>query len=488
MRTMKCTTGFASWLGLALSSAIGCDPGPGAPPPGGGQSGDDGGGHDLDMDPPIEPGIPENPCESETLTLGANDATVFGANVPELIEHLELGSDTPLFWVAFDAVAPTTFEPGPGQTSLALAITLRAGESAEQVTLTPKVAGAVCAPDFVSVPVQVALTTADGALDERFDGTLAFSNANVARLTGRLPANELAGTFSFGPIGAPSQGWQMQALDLDVDLWPGGSRGSLSPLLTQLGPPSPPSAPTAPASAIPSAAAAAPLVPDHWSSVAVWPRREVCNDGRGGVPVDASDRVIGVSPLDTIEALVREEPWVLASDDGTAPVRVTLTAPSGVLCVSTNGAALEFDVPATLRAEGATAGSALENLDASTILRVGGRAAADGSGLVELRWARRDVVFEQTRDAFEATTGVLLDAPEEYRDIWWSWHGLETRAGSEAPWDVRATFTVSSLNAQQAADIARIVALGGPGAGIGLDAEGFPILPGDSLLDAELSP
>jgi hypothetical protein len=421
--------------------------------------------------------------------LGASDATVFGASVQRLIDNLELGGATPLFWVAFDSVAPTSFTPGPGQTTLALGITLRPGESAEQIVQFTDVGGAVCPHDVVSVPVRVALATADGSLDDGFDATLEFTNASVAHVSGQLPTDGLTGTFGFGQIGDPAQGWQAQSLSIDMALWPGGSRGAIRPELRQAGPPTPPSMLVSPAITPADAPTPTPFVPDHWSAVAVWPRREVCpNDGRGGVVFDAADPLIGASPLDVVDALGRDAAWSLASAGGDAPVHVTLEAPSGLVCVSTDAATLELDVQATLRADGAAAGSALEHLDASTILRVGARAAADGSGLVELHWVRRDAVWGQPRGVFEEATGLTLDAVDEYRDIWWSWHGLETRADAAAAWSTRAELVVSSLNAEQAADIARIVAQGGPGASIGFDADGLPLLPGDILIDAEASP
>ena len=39
IRTMKRTLRFTSLIGLALGTALGCDPGPTVPPPAGGQSG-----------------------------------------------------------------------------------------------------------------------------------------------------------------------------------------------------------------------------------------------------------------------------------------------------------------------------------------------------------------------------------------------------------------------------------------------------------------
>jgi hypothetical protein len=488
---MKRTTCYTSWVGLALSAALGCDPGPSVPPPVGGQSGDDGGGHDPDPEPPgpITPGLPEPPCEPEVTALGAEGATVFGATVQGLIDGLALDAETPLFWVPFDEVAPATFAPGPGQSALTLGIALRAGAAAQQTVQVPEAEGAVCPRDVVSMPVQLALATADGALDEHVDATLEFTNAKVAHLTGRFLPDEVAGSFAFVQLGAPSGAWQAQAFDVDIDLWPGGSRGSIHPVVVELGPPHPP-APSGPPGVIAAGApTAAPLIPDHWGVIAVWPRREVCpNDGRAGVVFDASDPLIGVSPLDVIDAVEHDALWSLAAPEGSAALRVTIEAPSGLVCVSSDGPTLELDVRATLRVEDAPPGSSLEHLDASTILRLGARAAGDGSGLVELHWQRRDAVWSEARDAFEAATGVELNAPEEYRDIWWSWYGQEQRADASAPWNARAELVVSSMNAEQAADVARIVAQGGPGAGISVDEQGFPILPGDSLIDAELSP
>jgi hypothetical protein len=66
-----------------------------------------------------------------------------------------------------------------------------------------------------------------------------------------------------------------------------------------------------------------------------------------------------------------------------------------------------------------------------------------------------------------------LNAPEEYRDIWWSWHGLGTRADTTAGFSTRAALAVNSLNAQQAADLARIVAEGRTRAGHRLGCRGI---------------
>ncbi|HYQ27081.1 MAG TPA: hypothetical protein VER04_07675 [Polyangiaceae bacterium] len=58
--------------------------------------------------------------------------------------------------------------------------------------------GAQC-HDHVEIPVNVALSTAGGALDESFTTTLVATSADEAAVTQVVPAAELRGTFAFSP-------------------------------------------------------------------------------------------------------------------------------------------------------------------------------------------------------------------------------------------------------------------------------------------------
>jgi hypothetical protein len=158
---------------------------------------------------------------------------------------------------------------------------------------------------------------------------------------------------------------------------------------------------------------------------------------------------------------------------------------------------MTFDVRATLRAaagtgEGAAlvaAESPLSHLAASSIFELTATSARDGSGLEALHWVRRDVVWAESRASFEAATGIALGAADQYQQVWWSWHGSETRENTSAPWASQGELAVHSLNAQQSAALERQQAQGGPGAGISFDEQThFPVLPGDALLEAEISP
>jgi len=94
-------------------------------------------------------------------------------------------------------------------------------------------------------------------------------------------------------------------------------------------------------------------------------------------------------------------------------------------------------------------------LAANSIFELTATSARDGSGLEALRWVRRDVVWAQDRVAFETATGIALGAAEQYRQVWWSWHGSETRESATATWTSQGELAVHSLNAQQADTLER---------------------------------
>jgi hypothetical protein len=510
---MKRTFLISSLMLLALS----CTSDPMEEPPAGGQSGDDGdvvppGPPGL---PPSQPGLPElppGPCDPDETVVALDAPTAFGASAAELLARLDLGAPSPLFWVppAWPAV---TFSPGPSETSLTLEVTARAeDEQSPGVTQTlwrPQFAGAVCPDDSLGLHILVSLRSSDGALDEQVDGVLNFSSASTAHLEAalyrRLPGPlemdfALAGTFAYTQIGAPGEHWQAGDLTVSADFWPGGSRGALRPSFNVVGDaaPAPPPSPTA-APSTPTAGSGilAPTVPTDWGSVAVWPRREACDgDGRGLAAAYApSDHIIGRSLADVVSEQNARSSLELASGPALTPVSFTLETPMGLQCVRVTGRSMTFDVRATLRAapgEGTAlvaVESPLSQLAASSIFELTATSARDGSGLEALHWVRRDVVWPQSRASFETATGIALGAADQYEQVWWSWHGTETRENTTAPWTSQGELAVHSLNAEQSAAIERQQAQGGPGAGISFDdLTHFPVLPGDTLLEAEISP
>jgi len=519
---MKRTFLFSSLMLLALS----CASDPVVEPPAGGQSGDDGdvvppgppqppGGL-----PPFQPGAPEpppGPCDPEESVLALDAATAFGASGAELLARLDLGAPSPLFWVPRTASPAVTFSPGPGETSLTLEVTARADDAQSpgvtQTLWRPQSVGAACPDDSLVLPVLVSLRSADGALDEQVEGVLNFSSASTAHLEAALysprpgpttePSNALAGTFAYTQIGAPGEHWQAVGLTVSADFWPGGSRGALLPSFARVTgdqtPAPPPTSTPAPSTPTAGSGILAPTLPTGWGSVAVWPRREACDgEGRGlAAAYAASDPIIGRSLADVVSEQNALSSLELASGPARTPVSFTLEVPTGLQCVRVTGRSMTFDVRATLRAaagtgEGAAlvaAESPLSHLAASSIFELTATSARDGSGLEALHWVRRDVVWAESRASFETATGIALGAADQYQQVWWSWHGSETRESAGAPWASQGELAVHSLNAQQSDAIERQQAQGGPGAGISFDEQThFPVLPGDALLEAEISP
>jgi hypothetical protein len=482
---MKRTLALSSSILLALSCAKDVVP----PPTVGGQSGDDGdvtppGG--PPSIPPEPPGIPDLPCDATDDELPLEAASAFGGNALELLAALAPEQSLPLLWAQVDAPAGTAFTPSAAQTTLQLGFSARAGASAQQRLWQPRSAEAVCPDDTLRVPVSVSLRSSDGAFAEQLDSELEFTSGSSARLRAQLPAT-LSGSFSFDQIGTPGEVWQLNGFVLALDLWPGGSRGEITPDFSrvQTGPATPPSEPSvAPMLTSPGAAPPTPTLPSRSSAIAVWPRREICANAGGGTAASATDKVIGWSVVDVVNDLNSRPDWTLASAGQTTPVQFTLTPPTGLLCLNIDGRTLRFDAVARLRA-GAAPGSALEHLDATSTFELTVRSTRDGAGLESVHWVRRDMVYAQARSAFEAATGLSLTAPAEYRQIWWSWHGTATHGQASAAWSGRAELVVSSPNAAQTAEFERVQAQGGPGPGVAYGGgDTFPILPGDSLIDA----
>lgn len=472
---------------LALTTSLLILAGCGGETPGG-QSGDDGDlSPDKDQPPITPPGLPQQPCEPEELEVELAAQTPFGASPLELVERLGVNDESPLFWVAYDQIPDVTFSPAPGETSLSLGLVARG--TATLTTWRPVQENANCSAPNLRVPVTVTVRTSDGALDESTETDLDFTSASTAHLGAQIENGRLQGSFSFETLGDPAQGLVPYSLVLEADLWPGGSRGSLTPQFTQTGPAQPP---PPPALANPTLAAAGspiptPSVPDHWSSVAVWPRRERCPIGGSShiYAFAADEPLIGSSMRDIVAELDAQGPWTLSLGDDTANVSFDVEAPDALRCASIYEGELAFEVHATLRTEGDDAPE-LASLAVTNVYEIVAHTQLDGT-LGELRWERRDLYHDESRSAFESATGFALDADDEYEQIWWSWHGLEQRDGDT--WTARGGLVVSSLNAEEAAAIANIEAQGGPGVGFSFDeTTKFPVMPGDALIDAEIVP
>ena len=414
----------------------------------------------------------------------------FGGSALDALTRLTPNASIQLYWVPFDSLPGTLFRPGPGSTALALSIAARADAAVKHVTWSRNWPEATCPDEVLQLPVQLQLESADGALDLEVEGVLELASGSAGHLSAELPA-ALGGSFQFEQIGAAGEHWRSIGFNLEADLWVDGSHGEINPSF-ELDPSVQPTAPAQPpptAAPPASAGGATPTLPDHWRSIAVWPQRENCDgESRGPAGVyQPGDRAIGLSIADVVNELNSRPDWTLVSGEGAQPVKFTVELPSGAQCVRRTGRAMSFDVTASLRATGGS-GSALEHLATSSIFELTATGTLDGTALERLHWVRRDLVQPQSRAAFEAGTGITLEASEQYQQIWWSWHGTQARTGPTEPWSTNGALLVGSLNAQQAAEIARVLAQGGPGAGVSFDSTTqFPVLPGDTLIEAAIS-
>jgi hypothetical protein len=453
------------------------------PPKPGGQSGDDG---DVKQPGTVTPGLPPSPCTTEQTDLGAEDATAFGASAVELLARVAPTATSPFFWVPYDALDVGGFAPGPGQTSLTLQIALRAGESVQQLISTPLPNTSVeaCPPTTVTVPVHVELSTADGALAASFDAPLAFGAAGAASLLSDVGTESLTGGLSFNQVGEGASDWEFLGLTLNLQLWPGGSRGNILPKLSRRGPPQPPPNSSLPMNG-PSDHFAVPVaaVPDHWSSIAVWPRRETCTSV--GSAFAATDPIIGSSVVDAVAAFNARAARTLEASDGQVPVRFTLDAPSGLVCADVTRSGLKFRVPGHLDAVSSEASSALGQLAIRANYDLIAQTNLDGTAFDLLRWT--GVGVGEARAELIANTGLGADFPAEYEQFWWTWYGTDTRDPATSAWSTQGKLSVSSLNPQQAAKFASQVANGGPGAGYSTGSDGSIGLPGDTLLSADVA-
>jgi hypothetical protein len=469
----------------------------------GGQSGDDGdfvgpGGVEAP-----QPTVPEHCLDLlETHPLEPDEATVFELTAEELVAGLAQ-PELPFHWVEFTSTnLSATHSPGPGETTLALAFTLRTDAADllrpdEAITETRLEAdagtGSGCPEQMVNVPVWIDLDTAEGALDSRVKGQLTFYSAGTAMLRARFKPVAIGGTFKPAPPISKDDAytWSLSAYSLSATVWNGGSMGVLSPEFvgsstvavgggSAVSPP-PAIPPVSDGDVI--------VVPEQWEAFAVWPRLEQCAPG---VVVDMDDAIIGKSARDILGALGQESDYPLsvtsnatANSIETFEVQMTTTLPKGLVCVSPTPqtGSLELDVDARLVAMGADAGT---SLDTPLLLTVRGQVDTrdPDAELMRVHFERLidDAAQPLERSAFETATGVsLMGAHDEYTQVWWTWFG-DVAPGSSA---TTATFVVTSPNARQSAEAADQVEEGGPGFVIELDENGQR-LPGEKLFEATL--
>lgn len=228
----------ARGLSTALFALVGC-----GPEGSGGQTGGE-----------YEPGGPTagEPCDREVRVVSLDDATDLGFSATEVLAGALGARQSTVGWAPADTLETfpgVTLEYGPesGEQALTIEVTSSASE-AELVHFVmpepgegeagPLIATELpdgCPPDRLEIGVEVHFETGGGALDETFEAVLQASDPRLMSFSAELPLSELGGSFtaSFDTENAAFPGdYQLGSLQISGNVYPGGTSGKLSSLLS----------------------------------------------------------------------------------------------------------------------------------------------------------------------------------------------------------------------------------------------------------------
>lgn len=440
------------------------------------------------LEPLDHAGPPPDGCDApEASMLGLDEETVFGeSGLDMLAAVLPAGATIPFFWVGYDGLdGPVSYLPGVSETELRLSLEPREGAMVRQ-SVAP-LTESLCEPSRVEIPVRVALETLDGALAETFEADVSFEQRDVASLGVELAPEAIRGSLALEPTGALAAGWQLIELGIQLSLWRGGTSGAITPSFVKAGPATPPlrTGPEAVARAS-EGLGDGPGIPLHWSSLAVWPRRERCAEGPA---IDADERRFGWSPRDAVAALAERAALAIVTEAGRTPVRASFVEPSGLVCMGPgddNGHS-SFTVPGWVRADASASGSPLENVELNGTFRVSAKSAVDGSGISEIIWQRSMPDFTsivENRESFASSTSLVVDAPDHHQLFWWTLTAEQYRVAPGDPWLGDGELVV--LGADGFTETS--VRTGAPQGQTPPPAMTFQTLEGDELLRARITP
>ena len=383
---------------------------------------------------------PDYSCAPEETQLALTDTTLLGVDAETLLSGVLPLETQPLFWVGYDSYFPASYLPGVSTSSVTLEVSARDGEPVVQLVRLES-----CGElSTVSVPVHVALKSADGALAEELDTALIFSSGSTAALAAFVPAANLVGRFAFTSA-TQLDGWDFKGLSLGISVWPGGSRGHIAPELYRRGSDVEPD--PLPGALTGYVDSLAPAIPDHWNLLAVWPRREACL----GAVYDAHDRLAGWSLEQAAQELTSQGAGRLVESDGTStPIHFTVEPLAGLVCAQADLRVTRdvgFRARGRLKADAGGSASALEQLDASETFVLSASAAIDGEKIQRLHWdrIRSFIPTGQTRVDFVAATGLERAAAPADQLLLWSWEGTSTRSDA-GDWATTGQFSVQSAH------------------------------------------
>jgi len=194
-----------------------------------------------------------------------------------------------------------------------------------------------CSPGVLEIPVSVTIQSGGHALDESFNTRLLATVPYRAHISQSFAAGGLDGGLVLSKLESldPARTFAPGELTLDVDLWEGGSQGSLRTEVrasyskdTQI--------------TWPPASAGEP------PSLAVWPSAEACGEAGNNLPSDA--KVLGFSVQEVLRTLAGERARELAWSTGvTTGLEFEFATPPGELCQNAEERSLGFESSVRVR-------------------------------------------------------------------------------------------------------------------------------------------
>lgn len=237
-----------------------------------------------------------------------DQASGLGFSALEVLARLVGTSDSPLIWLTPQAGDEYLIDYGPERGTSNVRVQISAAEGPviyrhEVETLFAQ-EDTECDSGVLEVPVSVTIQSTEHALDETFTTRLEASAPYRGHITQRFAAGGLAGGLVLSKLESldPARSFEPGELTVALDLWEGGSQGSLSTEVR---------ANYTKASQVtwPLAEAGQPPL------LALWPSDEPCAEAGNHLPSDA--KVLGFSVQDVLRALAGERARELAWSTGT---------------------------------------------------------------------------------------------------------------------------------------------------------------------------
>jgi len=270
-----------------------------------------------------------------------DQASGLGFSAVEVLARLVGESDSALVWLPPQPGDEYLLDYGPERGTSNVRVQISAAEGPvlyrHEVLTYFAQEDTECSPGVLEIPVSVTIQSGGHALDETFRTRLEASVPYRGHISQRFAPGGLDGGLVLSKLESldPARTFAPGELTLDVELWEGGSQGSLRTEVrasyskdTQI--------------TWPPAAAGEP------PSLAVWPSAEPCAEAGNNLPSNA--RVLGFSVQDVLRALAGERARELAWSTGVSTsLEFEFATPPGELCQSVGEHKLGFESSVRVR-------------------------------------------------------------------------------------------------------------------------------------------